>query len=206
MGKHENGPLTHEPRVTSLRQPSVAKKCGKGEDEGGREIILVSRQLSTSWINLSSNLATTAGNQSRKNNCWFLSGAGFYFWYTSQTKMSKSSIFSVRNSCGDYYTCQGVWRPKNCALHSCLSLPWLGQDAAGCPHSWDLRDLSISWLKNQQIKLETLAMLITFQFLPERAVWEVLTLCCSWQFYCFWLNLSYHKLQQIKINFPKLNL
>lgn len=109
MGKHENGPLTYEPRVTSLRQPSVAKKCGKREEERGREMILVSRQLSTSWINLNSNLAATAGNQSRKTNCWFLPSAGFYFWYTSQTKMSKSSIFSIRSSCGDCYSCQGVW-------------------------------------------------------------------------------------------------
>lgn len=132
MGKHENGPMTHEPKVTSLRQWSVAKKCGKGE-ERGREMILASRQLSTSWINLSSNLAATAGNQSRKTNCWFLSSARFYFWYTSQTKMSKSGIFSVRSplwwllQLSECMTC-----PKNCALHLCLSLPWLSSPRSRC--------------------------------------------------------------------------
>lgn len=47
MGEHESGPITEESRLTSLRQPSVAKKCGIGKEKRGREKGLASGQQST---------------------------------------------------------------------------------------------------------------------------------------------------------------
>jgi len=36
MGEHESGPMTEKSRLTSLRQSSVAKKYGTGEEKRGK--------------------------------------------------------------------------------------------------------------------------------------------------------------------------
>lgn len=49
MGEHESVSMTQETRLTSLRQPTVAKKCGTGEEKREKKTVLASRQLSLQW-------------------------------------------------------------------------------------------------------------------------------------------------------------